>query len=419
MNYIKTTFLQVKRNKKIFQNFTYITLFQIVSLLLPLITYPYLSRVLGTELYGLVITAQILASYCSILINFGFPSVSARHIAIHRNNKERLSEIVSSILYIQLFLWVISFAVYVIVIQIIPLYRTHFLLFLYSFFLTFLDLLFPQYYFQGIEKMKYITIISITFQSIFVLLIFFIIKSKDDYLFVPLLHSIGYLIGGGIAMYIIFFRHKLRLKPFKYTIVAYYVKDALPIFSTDVINTIKTKFNYLFLGSMVGMSEVVIYDIGDKLTNIIQKPIIIIRTVIFPKMSRDKNDSQFKKIGYGITLLVILMVIITNVFLQPIVHFILGKDVDLFPIRLYIISAIILGVSIYIAQCLLVARGYNRYLLYSILVTTLAYILAFVVLYLTNRLNTVTVFVGLTVMTYLVELIYRLYVANKIMKGKI
>ncbi|MBR2202392.1 MAG: oligosaccharide flippase family protein [Bacteroidales bacterium] len=118
--YTKSAVALLKRNKIIFENFSYLTLFQVLSLVFPLITYPYLTRTLGTELYGLVITAQILSSYCSILIQFVFPLVSARHISLHKDNKDELSKIMSSILCMQLILWILSFLIYLGVIYLSP-----------------------------------------------------------------------------------------------------------------------------------------------------------------------------------------------------------------------------------------------------------------------------------------------------------
>ena len=106
----------LKRHSVLFENFTYISILQIFVMLAPLITYPYLVRVLGSDLYGWVITAQIVASYCSILVDFGFKRVSARHISVFRDNKEKLSEIMSTILTLQAILWLFCLGIYIIVI---------------------------------------------------------------------------------------------------------------------------------------------------------------------------------------------------------------------------------------------------------------------------------------------------------------
>lgn len=79
---------------------SYITVFQVFVVLVPLAIYPYLVRVLGKELYGYVITAQVVASYASVFVNFGFRTVSARFVSIYREDKEKLSEILSSVFFL-------------------------------------------------------------------------------------------------------------------------------------------------------------------------------------------------------------------------------------------------------------------------------------------------------------------------------
>lgn len=416
---MNTIIKTARSNKTIVKNFSYISLLQVFVLLTPLITYPYLTRVLGTELYGLVITAQILASYALIIVRFGFDSVSARHVSVHREDKKELSVIISSIMTIRLMLWIMSFFVYMGVVLFVPIYCEHFWLFIYSYGVTFSTFLFPQFYFQGIERMKYITIISVLIQLLFIGLVFIIIKNPEDYEFVPLLHTVGYLIGGMVALYIIFVKDGISFHLPSKKSASYFFKDALPLFATDAVCTIKDKLNYLLLGAFVCMSDVVVYDIGSKLTVIALKPLEIINTVIFPKMAKEKNDNHFFKAGIVIFTCVLFLTVLINVFLHPIVHFFIGEEVPLQPIRLYLLSPLFLGLGSYIGSSLIVARGYNKYMLYSIIITTTVYLASLVMLFFTHHLNTVMAFVGLTVISYLVELLYRIYIGMKIIKQRI
>lgn len=408
----------VQSNKILIENFSYISVLQIFILLTPLITYPYLTRVLGTELYGLVITAQVLAGYAMIIVKFGFDDVSARYVSIHREDKKELAKIMSSIMTMRIVLWIASLGVYLSIVLLVPIYRNHFMLFFYSFGITFSTLLFPQFFFQGIEKMKYITAISVLIQSVFIILTFAVIKKPADYVYVPLLHAIGYLIGGIVALMIIAKGYGINFHIPTRKQSLFYFKDALPLFATDAVCTIKDKLNYLLLGVIVSMSDVVVYDIGSKLTNIAIKPLQIINTVIFPKMAKDKNDKQFKKFGVLIFVCIMLLTIGINIFLHPIVYFLTGKDVPLLPIRVYLLSPLLLGLSSYIGHCLIVARGYNRFMFYSILLTTAVYLLLLLTLLFTHHLNTIMVFIGLTVVSYLIELLYRIYIGRKILKNK-
>ena len=269
----------ISNNKNIIGNFSYISALQIFILFAPIITYPYLTKVLGKELYGVVITAQVLAGYATILVKFGFDSVSARHVSIYRDDKDKLSEILSSILSMRFVLWLFSLSIYCSIVFLVPSFRQHRLLFVCSFGLTINSLLFPQFFFQGIEKMKYIALINLLIQSIFLCLIFVVIKKPADYYKVPILHTLGYLAGGGTALFVITKKYGIRFKKPTKKHCCYYFKDALPLFVTDAICSIKDKLNYILLGSFVGMGEVVVYDIGSKLTSLAVQPLTILSTV--------------------------------------------------------------------------------------------------------------------------------------------
>ena len=104
-----------QKRKLILENIFFVGIVQIFGLAAPLITYPYLVRTLGLDLYGLVISAQVLVSYATIIIDFGSNSVCAKNISINRNNPEKLSEIVCSVLSVRVILWCLCFVVYFIV----------------------------------------------------------------------------------------------------------------------------------------------------------------------------------------------------------------------------------------------------------------------------------------------------------------
>ncbi len=113
----------INNHTTIFKNFTYISILEIFILISPLITYPYLVRTLGSELYGLVITAQVIASYAAIVVNFGFRRIGAKDISIYRTNREKLSETLSTIFTIRFILWCLSLIIYILVIKFVPIYN--------------------------------------------------------------------------------------------------------------------------------------------------------------------------------------------------------------------------------------------------------------------------------------------------------
>ena len=202
--------IAVKRHKTIIENFSWVAIVEVFMLLAPLITYPYLTKALGMELFGLVITAQILASYATLIIDFGSNSVVAKHVSINRDNKKMLSEIVCSVFIVRSTLWLACLLLYSLVVCLVPSYRNEWLLFLLTYGLTLNDVLFPRYFFQGIEKMRISSIINICIKLLFIFLIFIVVRTSEDYLFVPILYTIGYTLAGFISIIILFGMMKLQ-----------------------------------------------------------------------------------------------------------------------------------------------------------------------------------------------------------------
>lgn len=409
---------KINNNKVIFQNISYITFLEVFIIATPLITYPYLVRVLGSELYGLVITSQVVAGIASIFINFGFKRVSAKHVSIHRADINKLSEIFSSVLIVRTFIWFLSFIVYMLVVYHVPLYNEHLLLFFFSFGLTFNELLFHQYFFQGIEKMKFITLINVLIRSFFVVMIFVLVNDAEDYIMVPLYNAIGYFFGGVLSLYIMYKYEKIKFFIPKMEAIKFYTMDASPIFATKVMSTIKDKFSYILLGSFVGMSEVVIYDLGMKFTNVLVKPITIIATVLFPRMAKEQSLALFNKIFKGSLGGMIIVISISNFLLPYAVEFFISENIDLNPLRIFLLAPLFLALSSFIASNKIIAFGYNKYIFKSIIVTTVFYISFVGVSYILGLLYSVKAFIIITVSTYFVELLYRLYVSKLINRNE-
>ena len=406
----------IKNNKLLLENMSYLTILEGFILIAPLITYPYLVRILGMDLYGIVITAQALASYASKIIDFGSNRVCAKHVSVNRANPDILSEIVNSVFCVRSFLWLVCLVVYMVIVRIVPIYRTHWLLFLLSYGLTFNEVLFPQYFFQGVENMKYSSLINIAVKFLFIVLIFVFVRSEADYFVVPLLYTIGYSFAGIISIYIVYKRMGLHFYVPKKHQIMVYVKDSSAIFATDLISLIKDKLSYFLLGAYSGMSNVVVYDLGLKINTILAKPVQIISMALFPRSAKDRNIQQLKKIIGLVSGLAVVLVILTNIFLPRIVSFFINEPIDLMPIRLFTLAPIFLSISSFISSNILVAWGYNRYVLYSIIITSGTYIAALLFTVITHQMDSMYSFVIIALVSYLAEFIYRLIVGFKIMK---
>lgn len=406
----------ITNNNTLISNFTWLSFLQIFLLIAPLITYPYLVKILGIELYGLIITAHVLASYASLVIDFGSNKVCAKHVSVCRENINKLSEIISSVLVVRLILFVICFFVYASFVLLLPRYRSETLLFILTYGVTLNEVLFPQYFFQGMEKMKYSTIVNIIIKIVFIILVFIVVRDKSDYLWVPILYTLGYTLGGVYALYIIFKRFNVHFIIPPQSNIMIYVKESIPLLATDLVCTIKDKLNYLLLGAFCSMGHVVIYDLGMKIYTLTGQPTGIISMVLFPRSAKTKSIRVFHMVLFAIIIINLLLIAIVNLFLPYIVNYFIKENIDLLPIRLFTLAPLFSTTGSYIMSNMCIAFGYNRYALYSILFTTVGYLVLLSVFFFTHSLNNIYSFVLLAVLSYFIEFLYRIYAYNRVLR---
>jgi PST family polysaccharide transporter len=221
-------------NKKIIENFSYLTILQVISLIAPLITYPYLLKVVGLEKYGVVIFAQTMVTYFSLLINFGYNISGPKDVAVRRDDHILLSEYVSSIYIIKSLIWALCFVVYAIVIYSLNFFHDNLIVYFFAYFITLSDVFFPIWFFQGIEKMKYITYLNLFVRCLFIAAIFVFIKNESDYIYIPLLNSIGALVSGSIAIYIVFKKEGVTFIRVSKNVLSTQLKEGFMLFVSTI-----------------------------------------------------------------------------------------------------------------------------------------------------------------------------------------
>ena len=224
----------LENNKKIVQNLSYLSVLQIFNMLIPLLTYPYLIRVLGKETYGLVVFAQAIIGYLVILVSFGFNISATKQISENRDDRGKVNEIVSNIFILKGILFVMSVVLLIFIMSFYNNVGNYQILFYLTLYLCVYEWLFPIWYFQGLEEMKYITILNVISRSIFLILIFVLIKSEEDYLLYPLISGIGAIVASALALVIVFGSHGVKLQKTSIKRLKFYIQESIPIFISNI-----------------------------------------------------------------------------------------------------------------------------------------------------------------------------------------
>ncbi|EOO4216978.1 oligosaccharide flippase family protein, partial [Escherichia coli] len=153
----------------IWKNFGYLSLFNLITIAFPLLTYPYLTQYLGADYFSKSIYIQTIISYFTVFVGFGINISGTKIIAAHRNDKNEIDKIFWQFFVVKLFLASISTMLLVLV---VISFEDCFFYFL-SFPLIYAELFFPQWYYQGMERMKNITIINLVSRVMVFLMIIF------------------------------------------------------------------------------------------------------------------------------------------------------------------------------------------------------------------------------------------------------
>jgi PST family polysaccharide transporter len=349
----------VLKNKILIENFTFLSVLQVSNLILFFITIPYLFRVLGSRSYGLIVFAQTIVYYLTVFTNFGFNLTATRDISVNRSDPEKVTEIVSSVLTIKLFFFLVSTVLMISLTLLIPNLKENRLLYLLSMFACLSEALFPIWYFQGIEKMKYITFINVTTRIFATVLVFVIIDKPSEYYVYPLLLGIGTFSGALAALFIVFQSHKVHFRLQPLLILRSYLVDNVLYFLSNVSTQIYINASKIIVGAFLGMVEVAYYDVADKVINIAKVPLSLIGQTLFPKVAKDRDIKFLKRIMIYTVIFTTVIILCIYLFSNPIISFFSGsKNLDSINIlRILSLSLLPISVSLFYGDLLLINFG--------------------------------------------------------------
>lgn len=280
-------FFKTKEGKTVFSNIISLGFLQVAGYIFPLFTMPYLARVLGVACIGKIAFAAAVITYLQTLVDFGFNFTATRDVAKKRDDKHEVSKIYSSVLYCKVLLLFVSLLILIALCIAFPKIREEWVLFLMTFMLLPGYIIFPEWLFQGLEKMKFITILNLLSKLVFTVAVFVVIKSKDDYLFQPLLTACGFFVSGIIAMFLIRYKLGIRIIPLKECNLLQTLKGSTDVFLNQLVPTLYNNFSIMLLGIFGGSVANGIYEAGNKLMYIVERLMNVILRAFFPFLSRN------------------------------------------------------------------------------------------------------------------------------------
>ncbi|MDE6285294.1 MAG: oligosaccharide flippase family protein, partial [Bacilli bacterium] len=187
--------------KRVIENIISLGIINGINFMIPLVTLPYLIKTIGINNYGAYSIVYSMLQYGILFTAYGFGFSSTQQIAQNREEVDIVNRIVNATLFSRLAIMII-FIIIMGFICLIVYPKEYFIMYLWGLGIVLGDILNPTWLYQGMEKMKYMTIINLVCKSVFTILIFVFIRRESDYIYITLLNSIGYIIAGGISMFL-------------------------------------------------------------------------------------------------------------------------------------------------------------------------------------------------------------------------
>jgi len=350
----------------------------IMSIVFPLISFPYVSRILGVEALGKYNFAISVISYFILLSGLGINTYAVREGARYRNDKEKLNKLANQIFSINLISTIISYILLFVLIIIVPKFQEYTTLLI----ILSLQLIFGtigiEWLYAIYEDYKYITIRSIIFQIMSMLALFILVKSENDiYIYTSI--TVFSCVGSNILNYL----HSRKYCKVKFTKdfeLSKHIKPIMILFAMNVTVSIYVNSDITILGFLENEYAVGIYSISTKIYSIIKKVLLAILSVSIPRLSSflGKNDKeQFDKVASNIykTLFTLVLPAMLGIML-------LNKEIILIVSNPNYLEAttslILLGISLipvfgayYWSQCILIPLKKDSVVLKATIVSSI------------------------------------------------
>lgn len=267
------------------------------SFIFPLITYPYISRVLLVDGNGQISFATSVLSYFSMFASLGIPTYGIRACAQIRDDKIELTKTVQELLIINLISTAITYLAFFLSLVTVPIFREDKNLLLINSLSLILNTIGVNWFYSALEQYSYITIRSLVFKVLSIIFMFLLVHRQDDYLIYAAITVLA--TGGSNILNFIHLRHYISLKPVGHYDLSKHLKPIFLFFGSAVASSIYTNLDLVMLRFLSTVTEVGYYQVAVKVKMLLTTLVTSLGAVLLPRLSyyvKQGKDEEFRNI---------------------------------------------------------------------------------------------------------------------------
>jgi PST family polysaccharide transporter len=372
----------------ILKNFSYLTLMKFFNIGIKIILAAYLIRILGSEKYGLITWLDSVIQYFIMIVNFGFNIYAAKYIVENKKNTNKINEIVSSIFIIKGVLFVLSIICILILGNFETFYDYRQLLLLFMF-CGIGEVLFPVWFFQGVENLKPATIIVFLTRLFLLIGTIVFVTTEQHLLTYILLFVISSVLMGFFGILYLFKYYKIKITLLSFKKLKMYFTESLPFFIGRFLSLVFNFGTIFFIGEFCLFEQVTGFDTSLKIIMLGVIPFEMLQQAVFPTISRTKNKKFLKNLVYLSLIIGAIIGVVIYLLADYFMVWFGGNEMLQFSstLRLLTILCPFVALTFILGTCSLVAFGYYKEYNFSLIFTSIIYIAILLVLYFTDKIN--------------------------------
>lgn len=277
--------LKIKLNTGLNRNIFFLLLVQGCSYIFPLLTFPYLARVLGPQQFGQLGFCLAAIQYLVLLTDYGFNLTATQKIAKSKKDKQKIYQIFWSVTWAKTFLGGVAFFCLFVLCTFIPRFNYVREIMLGSSLMIVGSILYPIWLFQGMEKMQWISVCSIIARALVVPLTFLVVQEPNDAWIAATLQGGAGVIAGIIAIFLIYHQQWVTKITFSISDVRKVLSEGWYIFLSSSAVSLYTGGVIVILGFLASPLSVAYFHSANTIRSAVQGLLTPVTQGIYPRVN--------------------------------------------------------------------------------------------------------------------------------------
>ncbi len=285
----------IKRKQSgIFGNGVSLMVFQVAKIVFPLVTLPYLTRILSVEVYGVVTYVKAVMNYMQVFVDFGFVLSGTKDVVQARDNQKKLELVVGDTIMARVLLGLVGFVIVAILVFSLPILRENMLFTMLSYTAVFLSVFLFDFLFRGMEVMYIIAVRFVVMKVISTVLTFVLVKNDSNMLLIPILDIVSSLVAVALVLYEVK-KMQIKMKFSNLKNIIQKIRESFVYFLSDAAATSLNAMSTIIIGIYANAAEVAYWGLAMQIVGTTTALYNPISGSLYPEMIKTKKFGLMRK----------------------------------------------------------------------------------------------------------------------------